>query len=525
MQIRRKPQAATANTTPSQRAVCCQCGTERDIDSFQYSYKATLTPKDRSWWRLVNSQPAPRRFRCVPPPEACRKLAKNKGKGKRSERTPARIISQSQEIIVGDQLVHVESTPETQRPTKLDAANDHVHAGTTETEDVHDGTDEVVAAPSVPLGTAPAHHAVAACRVIFSADGKTVFSGSKDGIVCEWDVSTWSVRRTFHHAVSNVADIALSGDSGLAAWALYDNKVELRSNESGASKEIVQTYMAESWISAASISPDNKYLVYGSNDDFVRVWDLETNDLRWKRQGHTGYISSIGFSPDCSHLATGSVDLSIQIWDLEKGSVVGALNSMEACTRAVVFSPDSTVLAAGSGSTVMLWKLPAFDNILRLGRHKDSVNTLAFSPSGHQLASGSADRTIILWNATSGQLIKQISGHGGSILSISFAPNGHTIASGSEDCTVRMWAIMEGEASGSNCVGAVVQHDGTTERTNGIKPPRVATTKTPRKLASKVSSFILPKTLPPDESEPKRCYICLGYTDGRETTERCICWS
>ena len=60
--------------------------------------------------------------------------------------------------------------------------------------------------------------------------------------------------------------------------------------------------------------------------------------------------------------------------------------------------------------------------------HTDYVNSVAFSPDGRTLASGSGDRTIKLWDSASGQLLRTLTGHTSYILSVAFSPNGRTIA-------------------------------------------------------------------------------------------------
>jgi WD40 repeat protein len=69
------------------------------------------------------------------------------------------------------------------------------------------------------------------------------------------------------------------------------------------------------------------------------------------------------------------------------------------------------------------------------------VWSVAFSPDGKTLASGSYDNTIKLWRVSDGRLMKTLTGHGSSVLSVAFSPDGKTLASGSEDNTIKLWGV------------------------------------------------------------------------------------
>jgi WD40 repeat protein len=67
------------------------------------------------------------------------------------------------------------------------------------------------------------------------------------------------------------------------------------------------------------------------------------------------------------------------------------------------------------------------------------VHSVAFSPDGKTLASGSDDNTIKLWDAQTRQELAALKGHAGSVYSVVFSPDGETLASGSKDKTVKLW--------------------------------------------------------------------------------------
>jgi WD40 repeat protein len=77
--------------------------------------------------------------------------------------------------------------------------------------------------------------------------------------------------------------------------------------------------------------------------------------------------------------------------------------------------------------------------------HTDRVWSIAFSPDGTILASGSTDRTICLWEVSTSRCLSILHGHTNRIRSFVFSPAGKTLASGSDDGTIKLWDIEAAE--------------------------------------------------------------------------------
>jgi WD40 repeat protein len=115
--------------------------------------------------------------------------------------------------------------------------------------------------------------------------------------------------------------------------------------------------------------------------------------------------------------------------------------------ESVAFSPDGTLLASGSDdSTVKLWDVTTGTLVRTLEGHSDTVHAVAFSPDGALLASGSWDYTVRLWNVASGSLVRTLEGHDDLVDDVAFSPDGELLASGSADYTVRIWDVGTGSS-------------------------------------------------------------------------------
>jgi WD40 repeat protein len=163
------------------------------------------------------------------------------------------------------------------------------------------------------------------------------------------------------------------------------------------------------------------------------------------QRGHSFPVSSVAYSPDGRFVVSGSADSSIKIWDLEQGREILTLPEHEAAVRSVAYSPDGTRIASGSvDATIKLWDAGAGEELATLTGHSDVVNSVAYSPGGELLASGSTDRTVKIWDTEIGQVLWTFSGHSRLVNEVCFSPDSRVLASASRDGTVKLWNTTTG---------------------------------------------------------------------------------
>ncbi|PNI25951.1 RACK1 isoform 2, partial [Pan troglodytes] len=184
--------------------------------------------------------------------------------------------------------------------------------------------------------------------VVISSDGQFALSGSWDGTLRLWDLTTGTTTRRFVGHTKDVLSVAFSSDNRQIVSGSRDKTIKLW-NTLGVCKYTVQDESHSEWVSCVRFSPNssNPIIVSCGWDKLVKVWNLANCKLKTNHIGHTGYLNTVTVSPDGSLCASGGKDGQAMLWDLNEGKHLYTLDGGD-IINALCFSPNRYWLCAAT---------------------------------------------------------------------------------------------------------------------------------------------------------------------------------
>ncbi|KAG8940627.1 hypothetical protein FRC03_005280, partial [Tulasnella sp. 419] len=274
--------------------------------------------------------------------------------------------------------------------------------------------------------------------VAYSPDGGLLATDSNDKKVIIWDSRTGAQIHSLEGHSDAISSVEFSPNSCLIASGSWDNSVRIWNSVTGVLIHTLNGHTGA--VTAVSFSPLGNMVASGSRDKTVNLWDPVNGSLLRIFDGASSDPYGIRFSPDGTQIVAPSSDSGIIIWDTETGAVQSRLQYPD-IIFSIAFSPDGTLLAFASGREVIIWDYKSRTISRRL---QETAYCVTFSRDGRFIATGRSNGQIVTRDITSDSQIGIFNGHTKPVVSLAVSPDGSRIISGSSDGTAAVWDMKSG---------------------------------------------------------------------------------
>ncbi|HWD41874.1 MAG TPA: DnaJ domain-containing protein [Fimbriimonas sp.] len=196
---------------------------------------------------------------------------------------------------------------------------------------------------------------------------------------------------------------------------------------------------------AVAFAPDTGQLVSSAFDNEIIWWDESHGAPARRTKIDIGTISTLRPGSGDRLFAAGSGESQISLYRLEGPKVDGWRTSAEEWVSSVAISPDGTTVASGSLlHTFTVSNMSDGNSVYRKNEHTEAVTVVTWSEDGKMVATGSADATVKLWHAQTGALLHTIRQVRGTVTALAFSHDNRYLAVAGVDLSIRVFSLSDG---------------------------------------------------------------------------------
>lgn len=220
-------------------------------------------------------------------------------------------------------------------------------------------------------------------------------------------------------------------------------------------------------INCLDFSGDNELVAAGTSESYIRIWSLDgkaiqtdsndTPSASHRLIGHSGPVYAVSFAPSSSApspndikpttkwLLSSSADSTIRLWNLDIFQQIVVYKGHIGPVWDLKWGPfGHYFVSGGHDKTARIWSTDRIRHLRLLAGHDDDVEVVAFHPNSAYVFTASNDRTVRMWSLTNGNAVRMFTGHISGITALACSPNGKILASADENGWIYLWDLAVG---------------------------------------------------------------------------------
>ena len=258
-------------------------------------------------------------------------------------------------------------------------------------------------------------HRLSITCIVISSDSKYIFSASKDGSICKWNVCSCE-------------------------------KIGKIKGKSKSQKNKDKGHVGQ--VLCLAVSSDFMYLASGGHDNIIHIWNADT--LVWLHtfKGHRNIISGLAFQQKQHQLFSASNDKTLKVWNLDQMAYVETLFGHEDAVLGIdSLIRNRVVSCGGRDRSVRLWKIPEESQLVFQSSMGSSFDCVTMLNEDYFLTGGDDGSLSIFFARKKKPITLRTNAHTKTadgpneswITSVTSAPYTDLVASGSSDGTIKLW--------------------------------------------------------------------------------------
>jgi len=286
----------------------------------------------------------------------------------------------------------------------------------------------------------------------YGSNGQMVISVDKDKKLKLWEIASGRCIYTFDNFYEPMGyNRQFKGDWFIMALDVADANlknsigVENRAEKSNSMVCVLKGHSDK--INSLCFSPNSRWILSGSSDNTMRLWEVSTGRCLYTFSEHPGEVHFVDFSSDNLLALSESnhhyIGRTLKLWDINTCGLIASFERPADDVKLTCISADEKWILRANDNEISILEKSSNRCIRSIERHVKGIKAVCFSPDGRWILSGFEDGSLKLWESPSGRFIGSFKAHFSPINSVCFSPDSLWILSGSNDKTMKLWDFSE----------------------------------------------------------------------------------